>query len=423
MSSLKIVVFEHETIRVGQRFKDVEFQPKHFHALEKFHSASAGKYYALGHQRITFCEYVGVLQIGNLTIEILPKSDLHLGELTKSTWRNLLISMLRKAGYFDIYAPTSSSLKIQSNSLLDLYFKLYIHEIEYLLHQGIIKKYRRSEGNNNSLKGTLLFNKQIQHNLIHQEKFYTRFTTYDVHHLLHCILYKAILLLKKINVNPSLQSHIGSLLLHFPEMADIKISQKTLDKVSFNRKTFHYQNAFRIARLLLLNYHPDISRGGNHVLALMFDMNVLWEKFVTVTLKNHFQKGTTVVNVKRQVSKSFWQPKEGQTTKIRPDIVLEIPDNKIVVIDAKWKNLNGINPSLEDLRQLYVYHHYFKAEKVAIIYPGASVNRPGIYHKTDANDFEKECSLIGLEPEGDIQQWQEQIYQKVNEWIGCTKLK
>jgi len=87
-------------------------------------------------------------------------------------------------------------------------------------------------------------------------------------------------LLFQINYNPVLSSRLGALLLNFPEMSGIKITDALFEKLPFDRKTESYKNAIEIARLILLNYHPDVSTGQHDVLALMFDMNILWEQFV-----------------------------------------------------------------------------------------------------------------------------------------------
>jgi 5-methylcytosine-specific restriction enzyme subunit McrC len=260
----------------------------------------------------------------------------------------------------------------------------------------LAKQYRKKEGNVTALKGSIQFAKHIQQNLTHQERFYVRHTTYDVEHKLHFILYKTLRLLKQINTNAELHSRIGVLLLHFPEMPDIKVSEATFDTLVFNRKTQPYKKAIGIAKLLLLQYHPDVITGRHNVLALMFDMNVLWEKFVFVSLRKYKPAHITV---SAQTSKSFWRSFDtGQYSTMRPDIVIK-SSTGCVVLDTKWKNINGSSPSSGDLRQMYVYHKYYKATRVALVYPGTATQEPvvsGKFEKID--DFENEniCSVITL---------------------------
>lgn len=426
-------VFEHQSLIENTEYDGHKFTDKHHQLLENFFKEKNFPYYKLVKNGVRFCEYVGVLQIGKLTIEVLPKADKPTnteGSSDKDKWQRILINMLREVGIFSIQAPSSSALKLQPNSILDLYFDLYLTELDYLLHRGLVKRYRKTEGNTTALKGNLQFSKHIQQNLVHQERFYVNYTTYDAQLMIHSILYKALRLLKQLNTKSALQSRIGALLLNFPEMPDAKVSEATFEKIVYNRKDEHYQKAIDIARLLLLNYHPDVAQGRNHVLALMFDMNKLWEKFVYVSLRKEFSKNQ-IHTVQEQVRKDFWQPKEGRNSFMEADIVINYGDKtKCVVLDTKWKNLNGGNPSPEDLRQMYVYHQYYDAQKVALVYPNFEKNET-IGHflvpkakneRTIEKDFAKECRVILLavperEDKNLIAVWRESIYQTINDFI------
>ncbi|MFM9052588.1 MAG: McrC family protein [Bacteroidota bacterium] len=366
------------------------------------------------HKGVKFKEHVGVLQIGNVIIEVLPKAD---HDTDTDRWRSMLIGMIRASGMFDLKSPTSSHLKIRANAILDLYFERFVSEIEYLLHRGLSKKYRKTQGNITSFKGRIIFPKHIQHNYIHLERVYAEYTEFTREHLLHQVLYKTLCLLQHLNTDASLKSRIASLLLDFPEMPDVKVSEKLFKRIVLNRNTQHYKAALEIARMLLLNYHPDISKGNNDVLALMFDMNALWERFAYISLKKHLKEEEESVEIRAQHSKYYWKQAEGNRTTVRPDIFLCIGEKQFV-LDTKWKNLDDYGPSSSDLHQMFVYHDYFNAEKVALLYPSDNERmlRGNYLDRQDGSATSKECSLMPIKVGEEIAGWQRGIADTVMKW-------
>ena len=410
----RITVYEHE--RLYLKGSTPSLNNGQLEALRNFHGEGC-PYFSLIHNGIKFCEYVGVLQVGTTTIEILPKADKSGSE---QQWRTILIDMLKSVNLFDVHAPSSSSLKLRPHSILDLYFELFIIEIEYLQRRGLLKKYRKKSGNVTTLKGAIKFNQQIQQNLIHKERFFTDHTVYDVQHEIHFILYKTIVLLNEINTDHRLQGKISSLLLYFPEMPDIKINDETFLKLNLKRKDQVYKKALEISHLLLLNYHPDLTHGHNHVLALMFDMNDLWEKFIFYALRRQLHKTKTKLTISAQTTKSFWKPSKGRRTSIRPDIVINANKENCIVLDTKWKNLGGWNPSIDDLRQMYVYHDYYQAKKVALVYPGNNeIFKQGRYLDPKlSNELEKECSILPIPLISEnVNPLEEKIFENFMHWF------
>ncbi|SEL97966.1 McrC family protein [Parapedobacter koreensis] len=407
-----ITVYEHEVLRIGEG----RLSRKQLESLQR-HYGNSVPYFNLVHDGVKFKEYVGVIQEGQTVIEVLPKADRarEPSEAMETKWRKVLIGMLKVVGAFQVRSTSQSDLTLQSNHILDLYFELFIREVEGLLHQGLVKQYRKTEGNRTALKGALVFSKHLQQNLVHQERFYTRHYVYDIQHLIHAILYKAICLLKQINTNINLHSRIGVLLLHFPPMPDIRVDDATFERITYTRKTRNYESAISIARLLLLNYHPDLSAGRNDVLALMFDMNLLWEQFLFASLRKHLT-GNYIVTA--QTTKPFWKPDSGYTSSMKPDIWIRRGEESFI-LDTKWKHIQGYNPSPDDLRQLYVYHEYYKARKVALVYPGETSNsRQGKYYEPHSNTLgNKHCSVLCFTPNGDVIEWQAEIAKRITKWV------
>jgi 5-methylcytosine-specific restriction enzyme subunit McrC len=406
-------IFEHEALYVDEVYNGNTFTHDHYVLLEQFFKEKKFPYYRLVRKGARFCEYVGVIQVGNMLIEVLPKADRNQPIAYEekeeiNNWRTMLIDMLKSVGIFDIHAPSSSNLKLKSNSLLDLYFELFIVECETLLHKGLIKRYRKTEKNSYALKGNLLFGKHIQHNLVHQERFYTRTTIYDQQHQLNSILYKTLRLLKQINTSQQLNSRIGSLLLSFPELPDLRVTEAIFEKIQYNRKNNGYRKAIQISKLLLLNYHPDVQSGRNDLLTLMFDMNLLWEKFVYKSLLKYNEDSCFI---SPQSSKNFWQKLNGRPVNMRPDIVITKKNGEQIVLDTKWKNIQDANPSPDDLRQMYAYSKFHSNAVTALVYPGAeTITTQGAFLNEQSNDQQdKACNIVKINVNLNIQKWQEDI--------------
>lgn len=98
---------------------------------------------------------------------------------------------------------------------------------------------------------------------------------------------------------------------------------------------------------------------------------------------------------------------------MRPDIVIYSKEST-VVIDTKWKNLNGKSPSSDDLRQMFVYHEYYEANKVVLLYPGEGDILKGQYYLKDQSGFdEKHCHILQIPAVKDFVVWKNKIVERV----------
>jgi 5-methylcytosine-specific restriction enzyme subunit McrC len=372
-----IKVFEHQFLKLGGAFKK-----HHLEAFSKLNALHNDCYFDLRYNGLKFKNYVGVIQVDGLTIEILPKIDSH--EEDKDLWQAVLIDMLKATRKLKVQQVGNAHVSKQNIHLLDLYFEWYLSEVDHLIRQGLIKQYYKETKNIKALKGKLEFSGHIQKNLIHKERFYTTHQVYNKDHLLHQILAYALEVIEHFSKGSYLYSKCKSVQLDFPEVSKCHIGKNTFTEVRSNRKNAPYRMALEIAKFIILQYAPNISSGEEKMLALLFDMNSLWEEYVLVKLKNAAaeRKGFEIFG---QKSKTFWQ---GIT--IRPDIVIE-KDGETFVIDTKWKNIKYSKPSTQDLRQMYVYNDYWDSYKAVLLYPSETKNLRPYFHPF--NQKEHECGL------------------------------
>ena len=370
MAMEPISVFEHQSLKVGEK----GFKESHFQSLEKFlgnNDETTFPYYTLIHNGVKFRNYVGVLCVNGLTIEVLPKTDRD--TQGNNYWRDKLLLMLSKVYKLDVKSPSDAHQEISTSSpILDVFIKRFLDEVNSLLNRGLVKCYHKDEGNRKALKGKLLLGEHLRRNFIHKERFYVRYTTYDYEHVMNCLLRQALEVAVSVSQNANIRGNAASTLFNFPELQEIPVSSQLFDNLVFDRKTEDYRMALKLAKLLLLHSVPNRVGKGDRILALMFDMNKLWEEYVYIMLRRNLTK----YEVRAQEVKRFWQQESGTNKTIRPDLVVRDKNNKVVAImDTKWK-CPDMTPSDGDLHQMYVYSKMFSTKKIALVYPSTGDVNP-----------------------------------------------
>ncbi len=390
--------YEYEKLQIGEQ----GFSQNHWKSLLKLNEKFENRYFDILHEGIKFRQYVGVIQIDDLLIEIHPKADKHSGN---TAWRNVLIPMLIRAGYLNIETAGEAFVRRQPLNLIQVYFSLFLNRMEALIRQGLVKQYRQESGNTRALKGKLEFAAHLRHNLVHRERFYTRHQVYDTDHLLHKVLRRAAEIVRDFSRGTSLSGYSKRILTAFPEISTA-VTKSSLKKVKFNRKTRHYASVWDLARLIILNFSPGIRGGSMKMLSLLFDMNLLWEQYVFQSLLHTVRRHPVYAHLR--ISAQEPKPFTGRHY-LQPDIVIRnTRTGETHIIDTKWKQPENKEASIADLRQMYVYARYWQARKTVLLYP-SSVPAPGEFQvfvpapgEKDAPIFYKTAFIPVITAEGEL---------------------
>lgn len=334
-----IDVFEHGRLLIGEK----GFKQSHWDAFVKLNTVHNNEYFDVLHNGLRFKQYVGVIQVDGLLVHIHPKAD---KDDSNDKWKDVLLQMLKACGKIKAQTAGNANLKKQHINLLEVYFEYFLKEVDQLLHAGLVKKYRTETSNVKALKGKLDFAGNIRHNLIHKERFYTAHQIYDANHKLHQVLAHALDIVGQFTRATRLNDKCRRTQLAFPEVDRIKPSLQLLESIKINRKTAPYERALELAKLIILNYSPDINHGQQKMIALLFDMNVLWEEYVLKTLRTYAHHHPEEHwHITGQESKRFY----GNFRSIRPDIVVS-QQGITYVIDTKWKRPANHSASICALR-------------------------------------------------------------------------
>ena len=395
MSKKRVIqVFEHECIYLKGKAQTEKFlTTEELDKLYEYNDRTGNLYFTAIRHGIKFRQYVGVIQIGGLIIEILPKADRDTNNTKNdyNLWHRVLIDMLKTCRKINIKSDNEAKLKRRNHSILDLYYQLFIDEVFILLRRGLIKQYRRTENNVNVLKGRLLFSKNIERNLIRKDRFYSVHQTYDYNSIFNQILLKAINILEQTSYSQQIQDAVHKIRLLMDNISFKEIYISDFESLRWCRRTESYRRAINLAQLIILNYSPDIRTGKENMIAILFDMNKLWEEYIFRLLQLANKENT--YRLSYQNSMRFWENK-----KIRPDILIENQKtNERYILDTKWKLISSNNPSDDDLKQMYVYNIYWNVKRSFLLYPSSrgQINRSGNYHK--GREGENACELVFID--------------------------
>lgn len=374
-----IVCYEHEKLTLFSDNSD--FTQKHLDALEKWIdrknvSEKENHYYSLIHNGVKFSSYVGMLQVGDLTIEILPKVSKHTEE-DSAKWKELLLKMLQKTKRLALTETDLQYQGLSSRPLSEIFLKSFIKEVNELIYKGFLKAYRKQKDNKTYLKGKFLFSQNLKYNLVHNERFYTESIVYDYQSYLNKIIITAV---KSINHISCVKAETNKILADWNNIEELNPVTIAWKRISFDRRTEIYKSAIIYAQMILNCYNPNLSKGCFPVISFMFDMNKLFEEYVYQILK-HNPKYDKVIGQKGQV---FW---ESTTDKVllKPDILVT-QNNETFVLDTKWKLMESQRPADDDLRQIFAYCHLFNYKKGYLVYPDydeAPANLKPVQYKND----------------------------------------
>lgn len=323
---------------------------------------------------VKFHQYVGAIQVGDTLIEILPKIDSEdefyiqndSESIIDGKWQNVLIEMLKECKFLKSKHTRDAFLNKSKGTLLDLMYLEFMSLCDELLRMGLTKKYILIERNRKYLKGKLLFSKHVNKNHIHKERFYTRQNEYSYNHIFNQLLFTALKCISNANVSSMIKSRASQLLFQFPEVDLLYKTDHVFEKLVYDRKTEVYKDALVWAELILTQHLPNLIQGEKKLIALVFDMNKLWEEYLYSILK----KEKSVSEIHFNSEKEFWNPNSPdiKAKRVKPDIILKV-DNNTIVLDAKWKIPKDQRPSSTDLMQLFSYAMITGAENSYLVFP------------------------------------------------------
>jgi 5-methylcytosine-specific restriction enzyme subunit McrC len=132
---------------------------------------------------------------------------------------------------------------------------------------------------------------------------------------------------------------------------------------NIHRGMEHYELPLKFAKIFLTNQSYTPVKGDNSAFSLLFQMNIIFERYVAKLLKECNDVKDLTTAMKGQYS--LLEGKNKNKVWIEPDYKFK-KDDKIIIGDAKWKLIekenNDMKISPNDVYQVYSYLHYFDSD-------------------------------------------------------------
>lgn len=323
---------------------------------------------------VVFINYVGFIKLSTVSIEILPKVNINSGDHEGS--RKSLLNMLSKSGIINFNYSNLGMLSVYKMDLNEILALIFTKTLQSQLIRGPYLEYINVGENSKALKGSLLVKEHIKNISRCSSDVFCKFEEFSIDNTLNQIFNTCIRkTIKNVKNSETLKtlSHINVI---FSEVSYIDINNKKLLDYKFSRLNSRFEPSLLLAKMILNGYSSIGNKGDDKSFAILFEMNDVYERYITNLLRLNLDK----YEVHSQHSNYKLLKNEKNDRDIfllQPDIVIEVEGKEKVIIDTKWKKIDGSlnrhGVKREDFYQMYAYLTRYEDVKSAILlYPSSS---------------------------------------------------
>lgn len=324
---------------------------------------------------LTPSSIVGALEVGNLSVLIRPK--IPIPQLLSLACYAMGMYRQQDMRLFDFK---------QNETLPDTLALALVAAPRRAFSRGLLHGYQRREESMHTVRGRIRFNEQIRRRFgapLPVEVRYNEFTD-DI--LENRLVKAAAMRLSAMRLRSAdARRGLGWIAGLLDGVSYAEFAPNDVPDVPFDRLNEHYRGVVGLARLVLMHSAFEAGRGDVRTAGFLMDMNVVFQEFVTVALREAL--GISMHVFREKSIDSLDEPvdvdKDGKV-KLRPDLTWWEGGSCVFVGDAKYKNIADRSVPNADLYQLLAY-------TTALDLPGGLL----IYAQGEADDTVYEVRHVG----------------------------
>lgn len=336
--------------------------------------------------RIRPTSWIGVVRFEHFEIRIVPKLvGGNLGVLEMLDYASGLEALAR--------FPAVRELAVaRDGGLVDLLGMLLAEACERLIRDGLLQDYVTHEETLGTVRGRLLPALQVQRHFGRVDRLECRFDELESDVIENRLVAFGLGLARRVCRDEDVRRRLVRVHGIFTEACttDGFDPAEAAEQLTYHRRNSHYRAAHEVAWYFIrrLAIADMFAPGGGRSFAFLFDMNLLFERFVSRVLDDAFAgSGVRVLRQRRDRSLLFdelaWRPYAA----VIPDVLLELSDpagRRRLPVDAKYKLYDERKIDSGDVYQTFFYAYGYARQidrdtgrtEALIVYP-SSTGGPG----------------------------------------------
>ncbi len=290
-------------------------------------------------------QYVGVIEVNDVLIEIYPKLDSALiGASDKEplspsvrvdTVMHNLLWMLEVADHRDLVETTTAHLEEAPVSFFDLFAYLLGKNLLPELERGVAHTYVTFEDDIKTVRGRIGLVEQVTRNWNRFDRVFCAWDEFTSNTAINRLFKCACrFLAERVNYLEAARLLIDCQAL-LSEVEDVSpvTALRDIGNLRFDRSVDRFRTAFDLARRLLTGIGHSLGVGSANTFVFLLDMNHVFESYVHAVLESHFK---TAVQEQKYV---------GSLLDVHPGSISQLADYywrdgaTFWIGDAKYKHL------------------------------------------------------------------------------------
>ena len=249
------------------------------------------------------------------------------------------------------------------DEVFEFVIRYFAELVDQRIRDGLYRNYRETEDNLPVVRGRIGFDQDIRLNHILRHRTFCRYTEFTWDIAENQIIRQVVELIRHWVTKPDLRGELLRIDRLLYEITPTQHPAKMIERFNYHRLNDDYEPIHKLCRLFLEGSTLSEDEGAFEFRTFLFNMNDLFERFVTAALRQRLPTGLDLV------PQHVIHLDQRHRIRMRPDIVIRERGALVLLADCKYKRLGEEEFKHPDNYQMLAYCTAQGLERGLLIYP------------------------------------------------------